>query len=94
MSNPQSQLDDREIARKIDRLPEVIYAQGRTQYLEVNYMFDTVDRWYISYVSVHKWPRKKVFMHYEESTLDTCVMKAWRHLALHKDEWKALEAES
>lgn len=93
MSKPQSQLSEREIARRIERLPKVIYAQGKAQYLDVHYMFDTIDRWYLSYSSISRWPRKKVFMHYEESTLDTCVLKAWRHLAEHKNEWQLFTEE-
>lgn len=87
-------LDEREIARKIDRLPKVIYAQGRAQYLEVNYMLDTVDRWYLSYSSINRFPKKRVFMHYEESTLDACVMKAWRRFAEHKNDWELFTEES
>ena len=88
MSDPTPIEDEREIARAIERSPKVIYAQHRAQYLEVHHEFDTIDRWHISYTSINRWPRKKVFMHYEETTLDKCIMKAWRHLAEHKKEWE------
>lgn len=66
-------------------LPNVIYTQHRAQYLEWG---ELDDNWYVSYAAVAPHPRKRVLIHYEETTLERAVLKTYRYLALHKDEWE------
>lgn len=88
MGVPTTELDQKTIDKKTERLPKQIIAKGRVMNLSVHYDFDTVDRWYIGYDNDTDFPKKRVFMFYEEGTLDICIMKAWRHFAEHKDEWR------
>lgn len=69
------------------KLPRVIkLRQGlRTYSYRLKYG-DIDDRVYISYTdrrfTQYKWRRDKmVLMHYEESTLQDCITKAWRRFA-------------
>jgi hypothetical protein len=72
-------------------LPKVIYAQHRAQYLD----WGEVDgSWYVSYGAATPWPNRKVLIHYEESTLERAVLKTYRYLALHKDEWELFTEEN
>ena len=66
-------------------LPKVIYAEGRAQYMEYGQLDDD---WYVSYSAINPFPRKKVFIHYDEQTLERAVLKTYRYLALHKNDWE------
>jgi hypothetical protein len=73
------------------RLPEIIRVNGKFQTLEYSHELDTVARYYVGYSSQADFPRKEVFLFYEESTPELCIMKAWRKLAEHKNEWQPVE---
>lgn len=70
-------------------LPKCIYAKQRAMYLDYG---ETDDRWYVSYAASTPWPRKRVLLHYEESTLEIAVLKTYRYLALHND-WELFSDE-
>lgn len=71
-----------------EQLPEHIYWQDIAQAREYGQIDD---RFYVSYSSFSRFPSKKVFIHFEENTLERCVLKAWRELARRKDEWQFAE---
>lgn len=71
-------------------LPKVIYAETRAQYLSYGQLDDD---WYVSYAAATPWPNKKVFIHYDETTLERAVLKTYRYLALHKNDWETFTEE-
>lgn len=71
-------------------LPKVIYAQKRAQYLDYG---QVDDNWYVSYATATPFPGKRVFIHYHEITLERAVLKTYRYLALHKNEWELFVEE-
>ena len=77
-------LDIREVERTVDRLPRKIYYNGKVLELKYYYTGTLDDRWVLSYGTDDP---KDCFIHRDESTLEACVLGAWRNLALKKHEW-------
>lgn len=77
-------LDPREVGRIVDRLPRQILHDGKYLELKYHYMGIMDDRWILSYGTDDP---KDCFIHRDESTLEACVLGAWRKLALSKHAW-------
>lgn len=77
-------LDPREIERKVDRLPKQIVVNRKVLDLEYHYMGEMDNRWILTYGTDNP---SDCFIHRDEMTLESCVLGAWRNLALKKDEW-------
>lgn len=77
-----------ELKKYIDRmtewLPKTIIVHGKKLYLSMKYMGVSDDRWTLTYGTED--PRD-CFIHRDESSLELCLLGAWRNLALKKDEW-------
>jgi len=72
------------IDRVADRLPKKILVAGKELSLEIRY-WESENHWTLSYGTNNP---NDCFIHRDEATLETCVLGAWRNLALKKDEWE------
>ena len=88
MNNDVSEVEEKYLVRD---LPKEIYPENRAQYLEYGHLDD--DR-YVSYSASTPFPGKKVFIHYDEQTLERAVLKTYRYLALHKNNWELFIEEN
>jgi len=84
-------LDQRQIERIVERLPEEILVNGKVQRLDYKYFDGLDDYWTLDYSTDEPFPHKEVFISRDEPTLENCVLGAWRNLALKKDEWTLLK---
>lgn len=78
----------RYIDRVAERLPKQIIVDGKTLNLDIKYFGNPDNFWTLSYGTSDP---KTTFIHRDEATLETCVLGAWRNLALKKDEWQPVE---
>lgn len=79
------------IDQTTDRLPKEITVKGKTLKLDIKYFGGLDNFWVLSYGTSNP---KDCFIHRDESTLEACVLGAWRKLALKKDEWDFVKEQS
>lgn len=73
------------IDRVADRLPRKIMVGGKELSLDIKYFGGHDNFWVLSYGTNSP---EDTFIHRDEASLETCVLGAWRNLALKKDEWE------
>ena len=78
----------RYIDRVAERLPKQIIVDGKTFNLDIKYFGNLDNFWTLSYGTNDP---EDTLIHRNEATLETCVLGAWRSLALKKDEWQPVE---
>ena len=76
------------IDRIAERLPKQIIVGGKTLDLYIKYFGNLDNSWTLSYSTDDP---KDTFIQRTEFTLETCVLGAWRELALKKDEWQQVK---
>lgn len=79
----------RYIDRITERLPKTIIVSGKELTLDIKYSGGYDNHWILSYGA--KDP-EDTFIHRDEASLESCVLGAWRILALKKDEWEPLQS--
>lgn len=76
------------IERVAERLPKKITVKDKELSLDIKYFGGLDNFWVLSYGTSDP---KDTFIHRDEATLETCVLGAWRNLALKKHEWESLD---